>query len=762
MDFGAMIAAAEFSWLSPGSWGAMAQVVLGIGLVIFIHELGHFLVAKACGVKCEKFYVGFDFFDLKIGDRVIVPRSLVKFQWGETEYGVGIVPLGGYVKMLGQEDNPGAIEAENRRAEGGGDDEGSQAAAADPVPLDPRSFQAKSVLQRMAIISAGVVFNLVSAVFLAGIAFMSGARYQPATIGSATVGGPAWEANLSGGRVLSINGNATDLGYFPFADLVQETFLNGTDKPLEVVFQPYGSTEKRDIRVTPEMNLIPGVDLPMVGMGPEMAAQLGNKDEAIQPGSAASRAEPPFEKNDRIVRLDDLELPTLELDGKTLVPVTAMRRVLTEKAHLPVRFTVRRGDQEIGIVVPPNPAPAIGLIQQWSPVQAVQQDSPAAQAGIAAGDLILSVNGEPVGDPLDFDQRICRMMSAATAKGESLSLTLEIRRGAKGKGGATAESGAAATGAADQPVGDSAQAEASGTVEKVVLTPRLPMEPTLAGTEPMALSTLGIAVHPTVIVEGVRPGSPAAETGIQSGDRIRKVRLLLPATVPESGPVADWRRIILETQKERQNLFGAGKGEEQKPRDRIGVALNMIRSLPVGSRFEVTFERQGQVQPPVVLASVESADSFLPTRGLLLTPLESVYYAKTYSEALKLGARQTWNDAGRIGKTLKKLVSGQISPTNLGGPGTIAIAATMEASEGTSRLLLFLTMLSANLAIINFLPIPVLDGGHMVFLAYEGIFRRPVTEKVQILLSYVGLFLILGLMVFVFSLDIFRIFTLLR
>ena len=71
----------------------MAQVLIGLGAVIFVHELGHFLVAKACGVKCEKFYVGFDAFDIKIGDITLIPRSLVKWQWGETEYGIGTSPV---------------------------------------------------------------------------------------------------------------------------------------------------------------------------------------------------------------------------------------------------------------------------------------------------------------------------------------------------------------------------------------------------------------------------------------------------------------------------------------------------------------------------------------------------------------------------------------------------------------------------------------------------------------------------------------------
>ena len=80
----------------------------------------------------------------------------------------------------------------------------------------------------------------------------------------------------------------------------------------------------------------------------------------------------------------------------------------------------------------------------------------------------------------------------------------------------------------------------------------------------------------------------------------------------------------------------------------------------------------------------------------------------------------------------------------------------MEASEGLPRLLIFLTLLSANLAVLNFLPIPVLDGGHMLFLAYEGIMGKPVNERVQMSLTMVGFSLLLCLMLFVFGLDLTR------
>ena len=148
---------AAFSFSDPAGWWAIGQMVFGLGFVIFVHELGHFLVAKACGVKCEKFYVGFDMFEIKIGDRVIIPRALLKAKIGETEYGLGIVPLGGYVKMLGQDDNPSKIAEEHQRSikntdEGQADVPADQDPSADDTgpldrsQLDPRSYQAKKRL----------------------------------------------------------------------------------------------------------------------------------------------------------------------------------------------------------------------------------------------------------------------------------------------------------------------------------------------------------------------------------------------------------------------------------------------------------------------------------------------------------------------------------------------------------------------------------------------------------------------------------------
>jgi len=126
--------------------------------------------------------------------------------------------------------------------------------------------------------------------------------------------------------------------------------------------------------------------------------------------------------------------------------------------------------------------------------------------------------------------------------------------------------------------------------------------------------------------------------------------------------------------------------------------------------------------------------------------------AKSVADALRLGYDETWEATTLVFGVLGKLGT-QISPRELSGPWGILQAASRAAQEGVTRLLLFLCMISANLAVINFLPIPLLDGGHMVFLAYEGIRGRPASERVQLVLTYIGLIFLLALMAWVVGLD---------
>jgi regulator of sigma E protease len=187
------------------------------------------------------------------------------------------------------------------------------------------------------------------------------------------------------------------------------------------------------------------------------------------------------------------------------------------------------------------------------------------------------------------------------------------------------------------------------------------------------------------------------------------------------------------------------------------VQYRLQQCLP-DTKIKLEYQR-GTNRREVEVSPIQSTEWNAAERGLVFTAASEVHRVSRLTEAFALGWRETKEGIGQVVFVLKKLVTGQFSPKNLGGPFTILYAAGSEASEGFPRLLLFLTMLSANLAVLNFLPIPVLDGGHAVFLLYEGIFRKPPNDRVAFGLTITGLCLILGLMLFVLGMDIKRFYS---
>jgi regulator of sigma E protease len=138
-------------------------------------------------------------------------------------------------------------------------------------------------------------------------------------------------------------------------------------------------------------------------------------------------------------------------------------------------------------------------------------------------------------------------------------------------------------------------------------------------------------------------------------------------------------------------------------------------------------------------------------------PSESVQTAGSLGEAAALGVRESKRRLGEVFRFLKMLVGGRVSADQVGGPIRIFQVAGSEAERGVSAQLLFLTMLSMNLAVLNFLPIPVLDGGHMMFLIAEAVMGRRVNEELEMRLTLLGGLMLLALMVFVFFNDLINI-----
>jgi len=211
-----------------GAFGNFLLVAVGFGAVVLVHEFGHFIFAKLCGIKVEAFSIGFPptlagVLRTEKGWRIrILPKFFARgdesgggglsfsisrkaHQPGETEYRIGVIPFGGFVKMLGQED-VGPIKASD----------------------DPRSYANKPVGARMAVIAAGVVFNAISALIVFMIVFMIGINRVPAVVGGVVANSPAARAGLvAGDEIIEISGRSKDLDYY---DVAIAAALSGRDE----------------------------------------------------------------------------------------------------------------------------------------------------------------------------------------------------------------------------------------------------------------------------------------------------------------------------------------------------------------------------------------------------------------------------------------------------------------------------------------------------------------------------------------------------
>ena len=387
---------AESWWLQPENLASAAKAAFGLGLVIFVHELGHFLVAKACGVKCEKFYIGFDA-PMPLG----LPSSLFKKQWGETEYGIGIIPLGGYVKMLGQDDNPqnSAAEAERIRkakAEPGSDGE---------FEIDPRSYPAKTVPQRMAIISAGVIMNLIFAVLFAAAAYMLGLTYTPAIVGATVPGDSAWRAGIRpGDHLIQFGHDGRRDEQLRFRDLRYNVMKNDDGDAFDVLVQRDDGTETwRSLRPKSRENENAG--LATIGVMSPPSTRIFRL--SYEDGSAAAISD--------LQSRDDVKSITVDGEEYPIDNGIAVQALINRYPNQPLTLAVERPEDpqeksspvtQLRIVVPPQPIRDLGLRMEMGPIVSIQTDSPAAEAGFAANDLMTAINGQPLENAMQLDQTL--------------------------------------------------------------------------------------------------------------------------------------------------------------------------------------------------------------------------------------------------------------------------------------------------------------------------------------------------------------------
>ncbi|MGH7391385.1 MAG: RIP metalloprotease RseP [Candidatus Rokuibacteriota bacterium] len=242
--------------------------------------------------------------------------------------------------------------------------------------------------------------------------------------------------------------------------------------------------------------------------------------------------------------------------------------------------------------------------------------------------------------------------------------------------------------------------------------------------DPKQVWEIGAGPKLTPQIGAVTPGSPAERAGVKPGDQVVAVA---------GQPVFTPEELMLAIQKRGGQTFDVTVEREGR-RLPLSVAANVVKDKgPTGEEIEV-----GRIGVSIVTRTVNYA---------AYGPLEAVWY----------GLVRTWDMTVLTIRGFWMIVTGQIALSNLGGPVQIASETGRQAQEGVAPLALFTAVISVNLAVLNLLPVPMLDGGHLLFFIIEAVLGRPLSVRKRELAQQVGFVLLMLIMVLALYNDLVRI-----
>ena len=654
------------------------QIILGFAFLIFIHELGHFLVARWCGIRCPQFAVG-------MGQAVLAWRKGIGLRFGsteedykkqavaslektrgpldaaarekldaaeinaagdalglgQTEYRLNWLPIGGYVKMLGQEDtDPNAKSA------------------------DPAAFGNKSAKARAAVLLAGVVMNLVTGLVFFVIAFSKGVEFPSATVGFVAHESPAEKAGIrEGDKITAIDGkDMTD-----FMGVQMSVVLAGANHPIRIDLERAG--KKVTLSATPEFNAEAGMQT--LGIGPSASLTMAAGLDEKNPFAKAKGATIVSLNGAPVADHQALEAGFQKLDGK------------------PGTLAFSNGQSaEVQPELDPSWPGAAGILPATQ-IKRVSPGSPAERAGIKEGDVIIAING------VEWPT-IGEVHATILAAGKS-AISLKVRRGVEEK-----------------------------TFENL-------------HAEPMGkLKFLGLGNRYLGIQQGYAADMPwIGSTGKgHTGPNIPRGSWLQAV---DGQAVENWLDI--------QRVLMHGK-------DAPSVKLQLQPNVGTNPQIEdlrLALDDKAR-------KALGQAEWLLP-EDLALTVQQTMVKGATPLDSIRIGIDKTQNLVIKTYTTITRLLQGSVGAKNINGVvGIVQTGAAVAETGDMGKFLYLLGAISINLAVMNLLPLPVLDGGHLVFLAIEKITGKPLHEKVQTAAFIAGIALIGSLMLFAFWNDLARVF----
>jgi regulator of sigma E protease len=402
-----------------------------------------------------------------------------------------------------------------------------------------------------------------------------------------------------------------------------------------------------------------------------------------------------------------------------------------------VTVVVERGPEgakkRVNVKVPPQYHRTFGVRMKMGQISAVRLRSPAAAGKLQEGDVIEKVEvSEPDGkggskvtafekgvnlDPVRLPDQLKQWASRAqkTADKAKPKVKLTVKRQSTQNGGPVFE---------PNPVTIELEWDDSWRFDRV-----MPMGP----TSPQAIPELGLAYLVKNEVDGVEPGVTSAQ--LQKDDEITDVNFV--GVKPDDTTIeGGWQSKPLKG-TEWANIFARMQAPEL-----VGVKVKVKRA---GKEIELD------------LKPIDDSSWPMDERGLAFANDSRIEKADNVFEAIGMGFRDTHRSIMQVYLVLRGLLTGKVAVENLGGPVTIATVAYKFAQFDFWEYLFFLGLISINLAVLNFLPVPVLDGGHMVFLLYEKLRGKPASEGIRAGATYAGLAILGCLMLFVLFLDIRRL-----